>query len=61
MKKITVRLDEQVHTLLVRLAAERQVSLSQLINETLERCVVAEQGCEMMAARATRAHPGAMR
>jgi predicted HicB family RNase H-like nuclease len=52
MKKITVQLDEQVHIFLVRLAAERQVSFSQLINETLERCVVAEKEFEMMAARA---------
>lgn len=60
MKKITIRLDEPVHTFLARLAAERQVSLSQLINETLARCMVAEQRCEMMEARAARARPGAM-
>src|SRR5262245_53669530 len=61
MKKITVRLDESVHTFLVRIAAERQVSLSQLINETLARFVMAEKSFEMMEARAARAHPGAMR
>jgi predicted transcriptional regulator len=60
MKKITVRLDEPVHTFLARIAAERQVSLSQLINETLARFVVAEKGSEMMEARAARARPGAM-
>ena len=60
MKKITVRLDEQVHTFLVRLAAERQVSFSQLMNETLERFVVAERGFEMLEARAARVRPGAM-
>ena len=60
MKKITVRLDEPVHTFFAHLAAEQQVSLSQLINETLARFVGAEKGFEMMAARAARAHPGAM-
>ena len=60
MKKITIRLDEPVHTFFAHLAAEQQVSLSQLINETLARCMVAEQGCEMMDARAARARPGAM-
>ena len=60
MKKITIRLDEPVHTFFARLAAERQVSLSQLINETLARFVRAEKGFEMMAARAARARPGAM-
>jgi len=60
MKKITVRLDEPVHTFFARLAAEQQVSLSQLINETLTRFVAAEQSFEMMEARAARAHPGAM-
>ena len=57
MKKITVRLDELVHTFLAHLAAEQQVSLSQLINETLTRFVVAEKGFAMMDARAARA-PG---
>jgi hypothetical protein len=61
MKKITIRLDEQVHTFLARLAAERQVSFSQLVNETLERFVVAEQGFEMLESRAAHARPGAMR
>lgn len=60
MKKITVRLDESMHTFLARLAAERQVSLSRLINETLARFVVAEQSFETMEARAARARPGAM-
>jgi hypothetical protein len=60
MKKIMVRLDEPVHTFFARLAAERQVSLSQLINETLARFVVAEKSFEMMEARAARARPGAM-
>jgi hypothetical protein len=60
MKKITVRLDEPVHTFFTRIAAERQVSLSQLINETLARFVVAEKSFEMMEVRATRARPGAM-
>ena len=60
MKKITVRLDEPVHTFLARLAAERQVSLSQLINETLAHFVAAEKGFEMMEARTARARPGEM-
>ena len=60
MKKITVRLDELVHTFLAHLAAEQQVSLSQLINETLARFVMAEQGFAMMDARAARARPGVM-
>ena len=60
MNKITIRLDEPVYTFFARLAAERQVSLSQLINETLARFVVAEKSIEMMEARAARAHPGAM-
>jgi hypothetical protein len=60
MKKITVRLDEPVHTFLARLAAEQQMSLSQLINETLARCVMAEQSFEMMDTRAVRARRGAM-
>ena len=60
MKKITIRLDEPVHTFFAHLAAERQVSLSQLINETLARFVMAEKSFEMMEARAARAHPGAM-
>jgi hypothetical protein len=49
-----------VHTFFSHLAAERQVSLSQLINETLARFVAAEKSFEMMEARATRARPGAM-
>jgi hypothetical protein len=49
-----------VHTFFARLAAERQVSLSQLINETLARFVVADKSIEMMEARAARARPGAM-
>jgi hypothetical protein len=60
MKKITVRLDEPVHTFLAHLAAEQQVSLSQLINETLARCVMAEKGFAMMEARAARALSEAM-
>jgi hypothetical protein len=60
MKKIAVRLDEPVHTFFVRIAAERQVSLSQLINETLAHFVVAEKSFEMMEARAARARPGAI-
>ena len=61
MKKITVRLDAPVHTFFARIAAERQVSLSQLMNETLARFVMAEQSFEMMEARAARARPGAIR
>ena len=61
MKQITVRLDEQVHTFFVNLAAERQVSLSRLINDTLERFVRAEQAFEMLESRAGRSCPGAMR
>jgi predicted transcriptional regulator len=61
MKKVTVRLDEPVHAFFARLAAERQVSLSQLMNETLARFVAAEQSFEMIEARAARARPGAMR
>ena len=60
MKKITIRLDEPVHTFFAHLAAEQQVSLSRLINETLARFVVAEQSFEMMEARAARARPGAI-
>src|SRR5215475_9240870 len=60
MKKITIRLDESVHTFFAHLAAEQQISLSRLINETLARLVVAEQSFEMMEARAARARPGAL-
>ena len=60
MKKITVRLDEPVHTFLAHLAAEQQVSLSQLINETLTRFVMVEKGFALMDARAARARPGVM-
>src|SRR5262249_26636584 len=60
MKKITVRLDEPVCTFFARIAAERQVSLSQLINETLARFVMAEKSFEMMEAGAAWAHPGAI-
>ena len=60
MKKITIRLDEPVHTFFAHLAAEQQISLSRLINETLARLVVAEQSFEMMEARAGRARPEAM-
>ena len=60
MKKITIRLDEPVHTFFAHLAAEQQISLSRLINETLARLVVAEQSFEIMEARAARARPGAM-
>jgi hypothetical protein len=59
-EKITGRFDEPVHTFLAHLAAEQQVSFSQLINETLARCVMAEQSFEMMDARAARARPGTM-
>jgi hypothetical protein len=60
MKKITVRLDEPVHTFFAHLAAERQVPLSQLVNETLTRCVAVEKRFELMDACAARARPGAM-
>ena len=60
MKKITIRLDEPVHTFFAHLAAEQQISLSRLINETLARLVVAEQSFDLMEARAARARPGAM-
>ena len=60
MKKITIRLDEPVHTFFVHLAAEQRISLSRLINETLARLVVAEQSFDLMEARAAQAHPGAM-
>jgi hypothetical protein len=60
MKKITLRLDEPVHTCFAHLAAEQQVSLSRLMNETLARLVVAEQSFELMEACAARARPGAM-
>jgi len=61
MKKMTVRLDELVHAFCAHLAAERQVSLSQLMNEILARFMVAEQSFEMMEARAARARSGTMR
>ena len=61
MKQLTIRLDEQVHTFFVNLAAERQVSLSRLINDTLERFVRAEQAFAMMESRASRSYPGALR
>lgn len=61
MKKTTVRLDEQIYTSLVRMAEEQEVSLSHLINETLARCVADENAFAMMAQRARRARPGAMR
>jgi predicted transcriptional regulator len=61
MKKTTVRLDDQIHDLLVRIAEKRQVSLNHLINYALVRFVSFEEAFETLEARARRARPGAMR
>lgn len=60
MKKTTVRLDEQVHTLLVQMAEKRGVSLNHLINYALVRLVSFEEAFEMLEARAQRARPGSI-
>ena len=61
MKKTTVRLDDQVHDLLVHIAEKRQVSLNHLINYALVRFVSFEEAFETLAARVRLARPGAMR
>jgi hypothetical protein len=61
MKKTTVRLDDQVHDLLVRIAEKRQVSLNHLINYAPVRFVSFEEAFETLDARARCARPGAMR
>jgi predicted HicB family RNase H-like nuclease len=55
MKKTTVRLDDQIHTLLVRLAEKRSVSLNHLINYALVRFISFEEAFEMLEDRARRA------
>lgn len=61
MRKTTVRLQEQLYTALAHMAAEHEVSLSHLINETLARVVADAAALTTLAQRARRARPGAMR
>lgn len=61
MKKTTVRLDDQVHTLLEQIAEKRRLSLNSLINYALVRFVSFEEASQMLEERARRARPGAMR
>jgi hypothetical protein len=61
MRKTTVRLQEQLYTALVQMAAEQEVSLSQLINATLARTIADDTALTALAQRAQRARPGAMR
>ena len=61
MKKTTVRLDDQIHTVLVRLAEQRGVSLNHLINYALVRFVSFEEAFEMLENRAHRAQSGAIK
>jgi predicted transcriptional regulator len=61
VKKTTIRLDDQVHDLLVHIADKRQVSLNHLINYALVRFVSFEEAFEALEARARHARPGAMR
>jgi uncharacterized protein (DUF927 family) len=61
MKKTTIRLDDQIHTLLVRLAEQRGVSLNHLINYALVRFVSFEEAFEMLEDRAHRAQSGAIK
>jgi hypothetical protein len=61
MKKTTVRLDDQIHTLLVRLAEKRGVSLNHLINYALVRFISFEEAFEMLEDRARRAQSGAIK
>lgn len=61
MKKTTVRLGDQVHTLLEQIAEKRGLSLNHLINYALVRFVSFEEAFQMLEERARRARPGAMR
>ena len=61
MKKTTVRLDDQIHTLLEQIAVKRGLSLNHLINYALVRFVSFEEAFQMLEGRARRARPGAMR
>jgi len=61
MKKTTVRLDDQVYTLLGQIAQKRGLSLNHLINYALVRFVSFEQAFQMVEERAWRARPGAIR
>jgi hypothetical protein len=61
MKKTTVRLDDQIHTVLMRLAKQRGVSLNHLINYALVRFVSFEEAFEMLEDRAHRAPAGALK
>lgn len=61
MKKTTVRLDDQVHLLLEKIARRRGFSLNHLINYALVRFVSFEEAFQMLEERAQRARPGAMR
>ena len=60
MKKTTVRLDDQIHTVLARLARQRGISLNHLINYALVRFVSFEEAFDMLEERARRARPGAL-
>ena len=60
MKKTTVRLDDQIHTVLTRIAEQRGVSLNHLINYALVRFVSFEEAFDMLEDRAQRARSGAL-
>lgn len=61
MKKTTVRLDDQIHSLLEHIAEKRGLSLNHLINYALVRFVSFEEAFQMLEARARQAQPGAIR
>ena len=61
MKKTTIRLDDHIHTLLVRLAEQRGVSLNHLINYALVRFVSFEEAFEMLEDRAHHTQSGAIK
>jgi hypothetical protein len=61
MKKTTVRLNDQVYSVLEHTAAKRELSLNQLINYALVRFVSFEEAFQMLEERAQQARPGAMR
>ena len=60
MKKTTIRLEDQIHTVLERLAKQRGVSLNHLINDALVRFVSFEEAFEMLEDRAHGAPSGAL-
>lgn len=61
MKKTTVRLNDQICTVLEQIAKKRGLSLNQLINYALVRFVSFEEAFQMLEERARQARGGAMR